>query len=72
MKQSVQVLDAIAAGCLTSRQIADRTGLGVKTVSAWLSELAQIGAIRDTGFLHFNDRGRPSHIYAPVGAGVGR
>ncbi len=45
MKQRQQVLDALAAGPATSREIADRTGLPLKHCSAYLGDAHRVGQV---------------------------
>ena len=65
-KQILRVLDAINAGCDTSRSVADLTGLSVATASANLSELHRMGAIRlvKRRAVKFSNMSRGSNIYA--------
>lgn len=62
-KQYVVVWDAVRAGCETSREIADETGMPLKTVSAWLSELERDGAIVRIGWTKY--RMEDGRIHGP-------
>lgn len=58
-KAYIVIWDAVKDGSETSREIADVTGLPLKTVSAWLSELAKDGAIVKIGWTKYrNEDGR--------------
>ncbi len=64
MKQSALVYDALAAGALTSTEIARLTKLSVKRCSSHLSALADSGVIRKTGrTLRQCRRGHVSYCY---------
>ncbi len=47
--QSARILEAIKAGCLTSREVSDFTGMAVKTCTAYMTTLRRMGLIRQTG-----------------------
>ena len=71
-KQIARVLDAVNEGGETSNQIATMTGLSVATVSSYLTVLARGGLVKlvEREARQFNERGRRSHLYAPVGSGA--
>ena len=58
VKQTTQVLDALAAGDKVSREIAQRTGLTVKRAAAVLSELRRERLVRVVGR-------RPTRVCCP-------
>lgn len=71
MKQIEMVLDAVCDGFRHSAVIAEATGLRIATVSAYLTELVRMDAIRRTGSVVLprgdNDgRVRRLNVYSPT------
>lgn len=67
-KQISMVLEAVEAGDWNSDQISAITGLSIKTVSAYLSQLAASGLIVREHLDAYRDKppGRAFHIYRPL------
>ena len=63
-KGIVRALEAVHAGAGTSEEVSEMTGLGLKTASAYLSDLTAAGCIRETGTTKPSKRrGHAFHVY---------
>lgn len=64
MKQINRVVEALKEGPATSAELVADTGLSIKHVSAYLSDLAAVGTVVVVGQIGLGVRGRPFNIYA--------
>lgn len=62
-KQIIRVIDSIQRGCGTSIEVAEYTGLSVKTASSYISQLKQDGLIVVTGQCKTGRRGHAFEVF---------
>lgn len=61
MKQIARVLGAVIDGCNTTRDVADVTGLPIRTCSSVVHELVRLGTLKHVGKIR--GIGRPLKVF---------